>query len=79
MEDQRTAMQATFDRHMEQQRLVNQIEQFNFESERARVALRLEAARLGVRLTPLPLWRKALGVTGTAIVKVFQYARRGLR
>lgn len=71
-------MQATFQRQMEQQRLVNQIEQFNFNAERARIALRLEAARLGVRLTPLPLWRKALGIVGTAMAKVFQYARRAL-
>ena len=71
-------MQATFDRQMEQHRLLNEIERFNLESERTRVSLRLEAARLGVRLTPLPLWRKALGLTGTAILRVFQYARRTL-
>ena len=71
-------MQATFDRQMEQQRLLNQIEHFNLEAERTRVSLRLEAARLGVRLTPLPLWRRALGLTGTAILKVLQPARRTL-
>lgn len=75
-DDHRAAMQAAFDRHMEQQRLVNQSDRFNLDSVRTRASLQLQAARLGLRPSTTPLWRRALGLTGHAVSKVFRHARR---
>lgn len=78
LHDRRAEADAEFSRQMEQQRLFNQVETLRLNAERARIALELQAARLGLGQKKRPLLVRAVGLVGRGAVAVVNHVWRGL-